>query len=427
MLQRLSVFSGGATLEAVEALCVEDAELGPLTLDLIQQLVDKSFVWTASLGGTIRYRLPETTREYGLEKLESDGAMDSVKKSHCAVYNYQLKEARLSLSGHDARRGWDVLNAEGDNIRAMLEWLIRPEATRDETRQCQVIITSLLFALWQGRSHFGEARYWVERVLDRDGVETADRASVEFCAGYVAMKQGMLDAAEQHIQSGLAAFRSLGDQSGISRGLNDLGKLAEISGDYHKAREFLTESLAGYQALGDDTGIRAVTNNLGNAAMMAGDFAAARYYHQQCLDCARRAGIVVAAAWSLNNLAEVALAEGDLNSARRLFRDSLAAFVQNDYRPGAADCVQGLGEAACMSPHDTAGALAAARLFGAAERMREVSGIALMPADMPLFERAVQLARQALTDAEFDAEWANGRALSHDEAIKFAQEYEGSS
>ncbi len=424
VLQCLGVFAGGGKLDAVELLCGQDNDLSATTLDLVQQLVDKSFVWTVPVEGSIRYRLPETTREYVQDKLAASGDLEAVRKRHCDIYFDEIEKAWSTLSGNQARRGWDWLEAEGDNVRSVLEWMLRPEATDAEILKCQVVITKQLGAMWQGRVHLGEARYWMERVLARHVANTSERSNLEMATGYIAMKQGEPDVAEIHFKNSISAYSSLGNERGRLLSLNALGWLAGQIGDYRKARVLLEECFAGFQAEGYDRGVRASANNLGNAAMMAGDFATARYYHEQCLEYSRKENHITAIGWSLDNLAEVYQAEGNLIEARKLFRESLIAFTATNYRPGAQDCVQGLAEVACLSPEDVNGARAAARLFGAAERMREVSGFALPPTDVPTHERAVKNSRLALPDAEFDQEWAIGRSMTYEEGVTYAREYE---
>ncbi len=178
--------------------------------------------------------------------------------------------------------------------------------------------------------------------------------------------------------------------------------------------------LAGCKALQHSSGVTAATNNLGNVALLAGDYNAARAYHEACLEMGRKGHVPVGIAWSLDNLAEVYQAEGDLTEARRLFKESLTIFAGIGERMGIADCLQGLGEVACSGTTDVPGARLAARMLGAADHMRALSGIVLSPIELPIHTAAVRQTQRALGEADFRLEWTVGSEMTLDEVILYA-------
>jgi predicted ATPase/DNA-binding SARP family transcriptional activator len=422
LLQRLGVFAGGATLEEVEAVCEGNVDLSKQALDLVHQLVDKSFVRTEHLEGTVRYRLLETTREYALQKLEASGDAPAIRQRHSDIYADLLEHAPPDMEGASAAVWLNRLAMENDNIRVALEWMLRLEATQTDVQRSQQMILGSLGHLWRTRSYLRELGYWSERVLARNLSPTALRTEVEMLAGYAALRQGEVSVARAHFENAQEAFRTAGNERGALGALCAFGKVAEYLGDHATARDLYARYLSGSHALNDQGGVNTATNNLGNVALLSGDYTAARAYHEACLDSGRKSGFPIGIAWSLDNLAEVCQAEGNLTEARRLFKESLTIFAKIDQRMGIADCLQGLGEVACSGSEDILGARIAARLLGAADGMRALSGIVLPPTELPVHRGAVLQAQQALGEAAFRLEWRIGSDMPLDEAILYATE-----
>ncbi len=422
LLQRLGVFVGGATLEEVEALCTDRANLADQALDLVQQLVDKSFVWTEALEGLVRYRLLETTREYALKQLEASGDAAAIRQRHSEIYAELLERAAAEIEGGQVASWLDRLTAENDNIRAALKWLIRLEAEADNVQRSQRLILGGLGQLWGKRVYLRESQYWTERVLVRDLSPTPLRTELEVAAGFTSLRLGEVAAARAHFENAQKAFRSAGNERGVVRTLMAFGKLAEYLGDHATAHDLYAECLSGFQALNDSPGVNAATNNLGNVALLAGNYAVARAYHKASLNMGSKRDFPVGIAWSLDNLAEVYQAEGNYPEAKRLFKESLTIFTEAEQRRGIVDCLQGLGEVACSGAEDVSGARIAARLLGAAEHMRSLSGIVLSPTELPIHTGAILQAQQALGETTFRQEWKLGSEMPLDEIILYAMD-----
>jgi len=260
-----------------------------------------------------------------------------------------------------------------------------------------------------------------------------------------------VQAAARYEQT-LELYRELGDTAGSARVLNTMGSLVVDWKDYARAMALCEESLALYRELGDTHGIiwalmrcgmvarwldvgraaallaegLALCRELGNKAdtactlIISGDVAQAQgNYHdatmflEEALALCREIGNNVWTAWALDNLGDIALYQGDAVQAAALFENSLSLFRGVGYKEGIAQCLTGFGGVACAAGQ----AARAARLCSAAEALREAIAIPMEPADGAHYARTIATARAQLDDAPFAAAWAEGRAMTLEQAI----------
>jgi predicted ATPase len=223
LFRRLSVFSGGFTLEAAEAVCAGEGIEGEEVLELLAHLVDKSLVTTWEKGGETRYRLLETIRQYGTEKLDEFGEKADIRRRHAVFYAGVAEIAERELGGPDQARWLGHLESEHDNLRAALSWAFgeRGDAALG------VMLAARLWGFWSARGYLNEGRRWLESATSRGGsAATLDRAKALNGAGVLAMVQDDADVAKVYIEEGLALFRETGDKEGIASALTNLGSVA---------------------------------------------------------------------------------------------------------------------------------------------------------------------------------------------------------
>ena len=181
LFRRLSVFVGGCTLEAVEAVCNTKGDLGLDLLDGMASMVDKSLVQQVEqAGGESRFVMLETIREYGLEKLAASGEEALTRRAH-AAYCLVLAEEGASEGSNAERTEWQGrLEIEHDNLRAALEWL-----TASGNAEWGLRLGAALFRFWETREYLAEGRDRLEKVLKLGGAaaSTKLRARVLFAAG----------------------------------------------------------------------------------------------------------------------------------------------------------------------------------------------------------------------------------------------------
>ena len=452
LLRRMSVFAGGFTLEAVEAICAGEGLEETDILDQLANLVDKSLVLMEAQGEGLRYRMLETVRQYGADRLLESGEAADVHRRHRDWYLGLAERAEPEMHRPDQAAWLDQLEREHDNLRAALEG-----SKTEEGRVAGLRLVAALWRFWQVRGHLSEGRRWMEGALEMSGDAprtlrakalngagilaldqgdyAAARALVEESLavgrdlgdkrsivlsihnlGAVAREQGDYAAARSLLEESLAVGRDLGDKRNIALSLNSLGSVAREHADYAAARALFEESLAIKRELGDKRSMAITLNNLANVACEQGDYALARALHEESLAIKRELGDRVGIAISLHNLGNVAAAEGNHAQARSLHGESLMIGRELGDRLGIASCLEGLVEVAGAYQDPER----AARLFGAAEALREAIGAPLTPVARADHARNVAATRARLGDEVFAAAWAEGRAMPLEEAIEYA-------
>ncbi len=191
LFDRVAVFVGGFTLEAVEAVCADPAEGGLTVAELLARLVDKSLVMTENAAAaTPRYRMLETLRAYGLERLDGSGQTASLRDRHAAFFLALVESAGEALRGAQQPVWLRRLEAEHGNIRAALEWSIGQGDAATAVR-----LAGSLYPLWDRHGHYREGRRWLARVLAMDApVPPIARARALNSAAAFAVVQGDLEA-----------------------------------------------------------------------------------------------------------------------------------------------------------------------------------------------------------------------------------------
>ena len=452
MFARLSVFAGGWTLAAAEAVTATQGIAKDDVVDLLIALVEKSLV-VVDNGGD-RYRMLETVREYAKERLTRTGSAKAVQERHRDYFLALTEDAEPKLMGPEQGKWLLRLEEEHDNLRTALEWSLAEARSGRELRFCWA-----LRHFWRMHAHLSEGDQWCTKALRKAGSEarTAERANALAAAGVVAFWLSDYPAARARHEESLAIRRELGDRLGISAALSDLGNVALRQGDLASARALYEESLAIKRQLGDWSGMAKTLNNLGNVAREQGDLASARALFEESLTFARELGDRGQIALLLGNLGFVACDQGDDAFARAQYDESLAIMRELGDRQGVARILTYLGRLAHSQEDFTAAralqeqgltilrevgdrrmmihaleglaaadgalgsSLRAARIWGAAERLREDIGSPHSADERPGYELRVAAARAASgNDAAFNRAWQEGRAVTLEKAIALA-------
>jgi tetratricopeptide (TPR) repeat protein len=226
--------------------------------------------------------------------------------------------------------------------------------------------------------------------------------------GRVAEHEGDYGRAASLLQDSLMLRRELGDKDGIAVVLNNVGNLARAQGDYGRATALLHESLVTFRNLGDKRGIAHTLNNLGNVAHDQGDSGRAMALLEESLAVFRELGEKSDIILSLCSLGNAALDQGHHDRATALYGESLVLCQDVGDQSSVAACLQGL--AGVANAREQSGL--AARLFGAAEALREASGTPLPASGRTDYERTVAVVRSRLAENAFLTCWAEGRAMT---------------
>jgi non-specific serine/threonine protein kinase len=343
LFNRLAIFAGGFTFEAVEAVCAGGPILTGDVPGLLVRLVDTSLVVGQDGGGEIeRYRLLETLRQYGRERLEAAGDEAWARDRHLTYFLALAVQAEPALTG-SAQGPWlTCLEAEHDNLRAALQWARATEAMERGLR-----LAGALWRFWLIRGHLTEGREWLEDLLSRLKGNEAPPVLAQALSGAsgLAIRQGDYAQAALLAERSLALFRELEDTAGVADALNQLGQVATDQGDHRRATALHEQSLALRRRLGDTRSIAVSLLNLGDLATAGGDFARAAVLLDESLALCRQAGAQENLGVVLLNLGDLALAQHQYEDAGKRYQQALEKFQQLEHRWGAATALFDLGEA----------------------------------------------------------------------------------
>jgi non-specific serine/threonine protein kinase len=446
LFERLAVFAGGWRLEAAEAVCADESIPVDGVLGSLGRLVDKSLVQVEPVRSGVRYKFLETVRQYAHEKLQASGDAARVSARHAAFFVKLAAQATSELAGPpEANRPVD-LEAEHDNLRATVRWVIG-HADVDAAHT----LGTALARFSQIGNHLSEGRGWLAEILALSEEPSVGRARTLVGAGLLGAYQGDYTFAVECLVEGVAICRGLGEDRELAHGLFALGLMAWTRGDYEAARGWGTEGLSvsrraahrGFEALhlfilaaaaaeaGDAASAgglaeqcrglatranfgRAIGLSLGVLGMLryhARDYATADSLLEQAVEQLESAGIPVAVAWALSLRARVRTAQGDTVRAQQLCAESLRLVEAFNLRGRVPFVVDGLaGVLARTAPEQ------ALLLAGAADSLREQLGVSIAPTEQARLTEWLGPLRASGTDEW----WARGAALSADEALETA-------
>jgi predicted ATPase/class 3 adenylate cyclase len=414
LFRRLSIFSGGWTFDAAQAICDPDGDLGLDVLDGIVSFVDKSLVRRDEMpDGEPRFRMLETIREYARERLSEHAEAATIAHRHGQFYADLVLRAEPELLGANQAFWLDLLETERDNVRGALRWAV-------DAGEIELAMTMAgsLWRYWHQRAHLAEGREVLEAILRRPdaAAPTKGRAMALTALGGVVYWQGRFDDATRAYDEALAVYRGLDDPVGLADALYNAGFVPMITHRLDAARPLFAESLAIYERLADETGRIKVREALAFAMYLTGDYRDAVALEEELVDALRGRGepfrlsnalvltallriYVDRAAESLEALAEaMAMLRSAGDIATTLNALQVAAFAMlRDGRPEAS-----------------------AVLSGASDKIREPLGELATGLDILSIEDPKIAARAALGDAAFEAAYERGRALDLDGAIAFA-------
>ncbi|MBN9387575.1 MAG: tetratricopeptide repeat protein [Chloroflexi bacterium] len=457
LFARLSVFAGGGTLAAIEAICGSERLAYVDILTGLESLMSKSLLYSIDdPEGEVRFFMLETIREFAQERLAESVESPAISQLHAEYYVALAEKLAPLLSTARLTDTLERLTQELDNLRSACGWSISQVVAEAALR-----IAGCLQLFWYWRGHVDEGRRWLETALGRSqGASAAVCAKAYRCAGLLAWAQGDYVQALVYDKQSFTLYQALGDNRGMAEALNSLGNSSSEMGDDPTARRFYEQSLEFYRAAAYNPGIAMVLSNLGELAARTSDYPAARAYFEESLTLKRMLGNPGSIALVLLNLGEVALVQGDneqavdfLEEGLRLGRSvntphiiglCLENLAKVALRRGAIeDALKLLRESLSLLRHIhnirallytlecTAGAFAfggqtngAVRLFGAAEALRESLGVPLATGDRSIYEwlrSGVSLGEETQMWA---TEWAMGRAMTLEEAIDFALNFD---
>jgi len=415
LLQALSVFGGGWTLAAAEAIYTDEAGSGGDVFDLQSSLCDKSLVVAEQKDGESRYRSLETVREYAVDRLLESGRIEILRARHRDYFLALAEATEPKLRGAEQADWLRRLEAENENLRAALDWSLTDAGSGKGLRFC-----AALQRFWWTRGYLTEGRDWIARLLEKSGDDTAtpELARAINAGGVLAQQQGDFATAWALHEQTYRMRERVGDRLAMASSLNNLGTVKYSQCDFVAARGFYERSIAFSRELDDRRGLAGSLYNLGIVALDEEKVDEARALVEEAYALARELGDRVYIANDLLFLATVAVKQRDFAAARRWHGESLSIRRELGDRRGVAYSFEGLAALAARSGNP----LAAASMWGAAERLRAEIGAPIPPTDEPDYEALVHGACIAAADnAAFDRAWQAGHDMDLADAIEFAE------
>ena len=408
LFERLSVFASGFTLTAAEQVCASDPIQAPDVLDLLTGLVERSLVVHEQPGPPSRYRLLETMRAYGRDRLLHNGELSSVRDAHLTWVNAFARTAQAHLDGPEQKRWLDAVATELDDVRAALSWSLAGGDTATG-----LACAATLYRYWYVRA-VREGRMWLDRLLAKDGGASPKIfAKALYAAGELASDQGDYAAARSRHEHALKLYQELGRRRGEAWALHGLGIAEWGLGRTSVAGERLHAALQGFRELDDTVGVAFALQLVAVWQSMYGDPAAAVEYVEELEKLVRPTGIpqLVAHAAEFSAYAHWQTS-GDPSLVRDGLREALTLYREIGSVLCTLHCLENIATWAADARPD-----AATRLLGAADALRAEAGTPMPPYEHLINDKTWDAARSALGEERFAAELDRGRKLDLSAAV----------
>lgn len=454
-LCRLAVFSGGWSFEAAESV------LGELeAMDGLSGLVNKSLVNVEEQDGESHYRYLETIRQYAMEKLVETGDTVDTRDRHLAYFMEYARNAEEHFITEQRPLWVNRFEMDHDNFRSALSWALES----DPPSALQMV--SSLSAFWLSRSYMREGCSWCEAAISRaEALSLSDpnvdsaRAQAYSALAMLSINRGEHQKGQAASRMGVALERKLDQPLQLARALHFLGMASAFSGDVKEAfdslreseaicrkfgykdelasvlqsfayatmeihgaqaaeqlQSYLDESLALSQGSPDPEAAVRIEGILAKLAFYRGDLTEARKHADLMLDLHREMGDQLSVTGHQSGMAHVARQLGNFEEALALYRETLPDWQKIGHRGAVAhqlECFAFIAKAQEQGER-------AVKLIGAAEALRETSHSPMTPQERVEYDNEVASLRAGMDERTFLSLWAEGRAMTMQQAIEFA-------
>jgi predicted ATPase/transcriptional regulator with XRE-family HTH domain len=402
LFRRLSVFVGGWTLAAAEAVIGGDLDLAEGdVLDALAVLVEQSLIHLERHPGTApRYGMLDTVREFAVDAAADVENLATLRNRHAAWFRTLVLDAEPDLWGPAQRDTIRRLGAEIGNLRAALDWLLRQDEVQPAARMMLV-----LGRFWYAEARTQEAMTWLaQAAARRDDFRMPERAQLMASHAYGLYMQGNPDALSlaQDAVAMLRDFRSAPEFDPVMLGVALLvcGHCIANGADQ---KPYYKEAVALLRAAGDQGWLPSAVANLGGAYFETGDWDRAVACFAEAIALYRNRGTATGLAFAQTFFANILRKHGDEASAIGYYRSAMPVLAATGNNWVVAVGLEGLGAIAAASQPDRA-----AWLFGAAARLRASSGAATEPEWWGITPELTAELRIRLGDGVYDATFAAG-------------------
>ncbi len=375
LFQELSVFAGGCSLEAVDAVCEAD-------LDALAALLDHSLLRREhEPGRDPRFGLLATIRDFAAEQL-AEPERAALQRRHALYFLETAEQTREIIAGSGAREAelLAALEDDHDNYRAALRW-----AHESGERGLLLRLVTALRLFWMVRGHLDEGREWFEAALERTGeADHPDRAGALAAGGILVYRAGEYELARRWWEEARTSFEQTGDAAASARVLGNLAGIAHAEGDLAGAAELWQQSADQLRELGDEMRLAIALGNLGVAASSSSRYEQAVEFLDEALVLARSADNWITECSILFNLGRASFELGETARGRGLIQDALRIADQLGYRELVAHCLLGLADIAAAGGDEER----ARRLLDACDHLAGMLGIQFQGDELAIHERA---------------------------------------
>lgn len=412
---RLSIFPGGFTVDAAEAICGYAPLERTGVLEILERLGDRSMLVEArGSGGRRRHRMLESLRQFGAERLNDMATeADVVRHRHCGFYLDLVIEIGRQSQGSDQVAAADILDEEADNIRAALAWGVthHPLPTMEAV--------AALRNYWIDRGSLPEGRRWASEVLKQSAEPSDPRGAAVYAAAAMAWNQSDIEDARDHAQQALDLAHSLGSQALEGNALTLLGILDNYAGNAAEARRKHERAHALWKAVGNDAGIATVLNNMALIAYDASDLDEASRYCAAALAAINSARYVSLNSQIYETQYRIEFAQHNLVGAASSITAALRCAVAAKSKPATATALEDVATLAI-----TSGELPEGVVFGAAAAaLREEIGCRQPREWRERYGDSLERAMNKLGAVASSKAWERGSTMATGSVVALALQY----
>ena len=451
----MGVFVGGCTLEAAEVVCNAEQPVGVDMLDALTSLVDKSLLRQRE--GPDRephFTMFETIRDYAVDQLVVRSELAKLQQQHAAYYLTVAETARPELTGPQQALWLGRLEQEHGNLRSALQWALSQQEAETTLRFC-----GALWKFWQFHNHHDSGRQWIAAALAQPAPRSLPLTAQVLCgAGWLAYEKSDIASADHLFTESLTLARALDDPYSIGVALHGVGQIAHDHEEYDRACALYEESLQLFEHLGDTEEIGWSLEHLGKLALDRNNHAQASVLFERALAYLRRVGHIWGLAVALHDVGDMALHQGNYVRAQSVYDEVLALRRTLGDRRGIAAALysqgllahdrgdyaaahESLAESLALNRElgndpESANVLAAfaeiasgssqweraLRLAGAATNLSKTLGAPLPQRAQGRLERWVEPAHLMVDSEACATAWAEGQAMTLEQAIAYALE-----
>jgi predicted ATPase/DNA-binding SARP family transcriptional activator len=415
LFRRLSVFSGGFTLHAAEAIAAGGDIVQSQVVELLGNLINKSLVKVEErledAQVETRYGMLETIREYAREKLYEEGEEDILRSRHLEFFANMAEVVEFKLEGVNQKVWLDRLEKEIDNLRTSLDWALEHEEIEPALR-----LVGALRRFWFIRAHHNEGVERLKTILDHPKAMRPSPARLKALNAYFFMLWPSLADIQPRGEEALALSVQLGDRWNSAFALLWLGVGATAQGNYSLARSYLEQSLEIWREVGEKTYAAWSFVFFGEVALLQDDKAHAEKLYLEAVPSLREAKDFAFLAIPLRRLGQLAMARGDLLEAAAFIKESLELnWAVHDYR-GTGACLAALASLSLVQGENER----AIKLLAVVDTVLEFIRTPFLAFDQLQYEHNVDQLRAQTDSVVFEKAWSSGRAMPLAEAVEFA-------